>query len=228
MNITHSRRHWLRRLLGVGLYLGSGVLFFWGYSHFRDGQAHDKSLPVPDSMTAGRQLPPGAYRQGAVALASSSSANGEARIAYGEALLDAGFNPEQQVDVFRSGVSKDPASVRGWALLALSSAKRNPKFASAALAQALLLAPADYWNIGLRVRAATFLWNFLDRDSQEIVLSQTRMLWDIKGLRPSLLTLLALPGGAAIVTQAFQKRHDDLISLNRWVAGTTRQESTMR
>jgi hypothetical protein len=197
--------------------LGASLLVF-GLRAFLDGRARDDALPIPSSMISGKELPGVAYLAGAAALAAANSADGEAHIAQGEALLWAGTKPEREVTTFEEALTHDPTSVRGWTLLSLSSVKSSPSLAAAALTQAVVLAPADYWTLEMRCHAASLLWNRLDSDTKQAVLEQVRLLWDTPSLRPAILTLLTSVSGAALVTEAFRTRQADLVQINRWAA----------
>jgi hypothetical protein len=212
--------NWLVRIVwaAFALLLGVGAL-----PHFRDGLIIDQALPVPSYMIAAKNLPNSAYAHAASVLLRADPANGTSRIAGAEAALDSGASGMTQIPNLTAALIATPASTRGWLLLARAAAPTDRKQAAAALSQALILAPYDYWVAGIRVRLAASLWSNLDQDAQSNALRQTRMLWEQQQLRPQLPAILASPGGLRLVRLAFAGQRDDLVALNRWVSAERRK-----
>lgn len=207
-------------LVSIGLSAVAISLIIGGVSHIADGRARDAAIPVPTALLTGETLPSGAYRIADRVLSGANPKDGEATIFRAEANMH--LSHRDQSLLLEQGLSHAPAFVRGWILLALSKEKANPARAAQILSQALVLAPHDYWVVGMRAEAAALLWNKLDPDSQAAALEQARLLWDDPALRPKLLKLLSSPSGAALVSKAFEERHDDIVSINRWVSAQRR------
>lgn len=218
-----------RILVGaIVLIIPAAMLGMFGFLRFTDGVARDSAIPVPGSMIAGERLPKGAYVAAYDALAGADPGDGDAAIVRGEAARFAGLPGRLQINLFEQGLTRSPASVRGWTLLTLSSAEIDPPLAASALGQALLLAPADFWTADMRAVAAAGLWNHLDKDAQAEALAQTRLLWEEPLLRSAFFDLLATAGGRQLITRAFAGNGDELISLNRWISAQKRKAASSR
>lgn len=200
----------------------SAALALFGFLRFADGLARDSAIPVPGSMIAGERLVKGAYTAAYDALAKADQSDGDAAIVRAEAARFARLPEPLQMRLLEQGLIRSPASVRGWTLLAISSADSNPRLAALALGQALVLSPADFWTADMRAVAAAGLWNYLDKDAQDEALAQTRLLWEEPILRPAILDLLPAPGGAQLVTRAFARNKEELVFLNGWVSAQGR------
>lgn len=186
--------------------------------HIADGQALEAAIPVPNYMVQRLLLPQAAYASAHVALQGVDWQDGAGIITGAEAALQSGIPPQTQVAPLRQGLMRQPASTRGWVLLAEAALPVDRQLAAAALGQALLLGPRDYFLAGLRVQYAALLWPELDAFAQRSALAQTQLLWDEESLRPQLRIVLAAPGGVAIVAKAFADRRDDIRAMNRWLS----------
>jgi len=207
---------WARNIF---LFLPAIGLAWPAVPHFLDGRVWDAAIPVPNSMIAQIALPKAAYRSAAQALAGASRDDGEATILRAEAALRGGAKPGDEISRLEQGLRHQPASARGWTLLADALAETGQrKKAAAALSLALQLGPNDYWLAGMRARAATPLWDDLDADARASALAQVRLLWDEPLLHRELRPLLSTPDGVALAALAFQGRHDELRAMNRWLA----------
>lgn len=212
------------RVLAGGLMLMPAVLLgIFGYAHFRDGIANDSAIPVPVSMVAHLSLPKSAYADAAVALANADPRNGDAAIIRTEAGMRTEAGPEQLADALEDGLSHAPASARGWLLLCDARYSSDKPGAARALSQSILLAPREFWLIGLQVLDAARLWSDLDKDTQTRVLVEMRLMWAEPVLRAHLLTVLRSPQAAALATRAFSQ--DDIRAINRWAS---REQSRKR
>jgi hypothetical protein len=136
--------------------------------------------------------------------------------------MAAGETGASQTSLIRSGLRAAPASARGWTLLAKAQSSANPVMAAAALSQAQLIAPNEFWLMGPRARVAASLWPHLDATTQEKAKAQVRLLWQDWRLHAELLKLLGTPDGVRLVSQAFRGHRDELRAMNRWVAATNR------
>jgi hypothetical protein len=192
------------------------VLAAFAYTHFRDGVAQNGAVPVPVYMIAHRPLPAMAYVHAAESLAGASVRNGEPILQRTEARMHAGENPELLALAAKEGLSRIPASPRGWLLLSELTAPSDKAFAARALAQSIAMGPREYWVVTPRLVDAAKQWPDLDRDTQASVMSQVRLLWEAPILRDQLVTLCQSAEGAALVTRAFSP--DDIRQINRWLA----------
>ena len=202
------------------------VLCVYAIPHFMNGVAVDGAIPVPNYMIAQIAMPKPAYVDAVMALRQASPRDGYAAIARAEAALHAGAPPFSQAPVLAQGLTQEPASARGWLLLSnVWASTTDKKKAAQALAQALLLAPHEYWLIGLRARQAAFLWPYLDADTQALALEQARMLWEEPILRGQLQPLLSSPEGVRLVARAFAGQPDEIREMNRFLSAQARQQT---
>jgi hypothetical protein len=190
------------------------------WAHFADGVAVDAAIPVPVYMIQQIAMPKVAYEDAAAALSKADARDGEAAVARAEAALHGGAMSADGAALLVQALTQEPASARGWTLLAEAQEPADKKSAARALSQALLLAPRDYWLIGARAQDSARLWAELDRDTQALALEQARMLWEVPELRDQLRHLLTTPKGVALVAKAFAGREDELRTMNRWLALT--------
>ena len=211
----------LLQLVGSALLLLPALALGYAASaHFADGVAVDAAIPVPVYMIQQIAMPKVAYEDAAAALAKADARDGEAAVARAEASLHGGALRADAVALLVQGLTQEPASARGWTLLAESLEPADRKSAARALSQALVLAPRDYWLIGARAQDSGRLWPELDRDAQAQALEQTRTLWEVPELRGQLRHLLTSPKGVALVAKAFAGREDELRIMNRWLVLT--------
>lgn len=197
------------------LLIPAAVLAFFAYAHFRDGLAQDGAVPVPVYMVAQRPLPAVAFVHASESLADASPRDGEPILQRTEARMRAGENPEILKTAAQDGISRMPASPRGWLLLSELTSHSDKNLAGQALAQSMLLGPREYWLIAPRLVDAAKQWQNLDRDTQAAVITQVRLLWNTPLLQPKMATLCATPEGAALVTRAFSA--DEVRAINRWL-----------
>lgn len=200
-------------VLGVGLCLPGVLLGTFGYIHFVDGWAQDAAVPVPVYMVAQIKMPKSAYVEAAKALRYADHRNGGAELARAEARVRSGEQGASIVDQIRDGLAHQPASARGWTLLAEVLNPSQEKYAAQSLSQALILAPNDYWLAGARAEDAAQLWPDLDDDARHMAFAQTRLLWQEPQLREQLVDLARTPAGAALISRAFGQ--DDIRAINR-------------
>lgn len=214
------------RTLAVGaLILAPGILLaVFGWAQFRDGQARDAAIPVPVYMIAEIPVPKAAYVSAAEALARADRRDGQATIAQAEARQRAGERAADVIPLFMDGLTRQPASPRGWTLLSEALFPSQKDAAARALSQALVLAPREYWLVGRRARDAAVMWPWLDADSREQAVSQTRLLWTEPSLHQHLKRLLQSRDGAQMMTRAFEE--DDIRSINRWYSREMRRSSS--
>lgn len=199
---------------GIVLAVPALLLGYFGAVHFLDGLAVDAAIPVPVYMVAQVPMPKPAYIAAADALSYADPRNGHAMLAAAEARWHAGEPPGRLVATIRRGLTREPASARGWTLLSEVLYRSDKKRAAPALSQALILAPREYWLIGARAKDAALLWPNLDPASRSMALNQARLLWQEPQLHGQLRELLRSPEGAALVSRAFNQ--DEIRRINRW------------
>lgn len=222
--MTTAARWTVRILLALSvLLLGYGAI-----SQLKDGLALDRAVPVPSYMIAGKPMQRLAYLRAATALKNANPADGTARIARVEAAINSGASGISQINDLETALKSNPSSARGWLLLARVWMSTDRAKAAAALSQALVLAPSDYWVAEGRADCAANLWADLDADTRSRAIDQVRLLWDEPLLRPQLWHLLHSPQGAALVTRAFAGQRNELIALNRWLSAERRRYRPVR
>lgn len=200
-------------LLLPAIFLGSFSL-----SHIADGIAVEKAIPIPNYLIMHKLVQPSTYRDAMIALKNAAGDNGEAEIIRAESAANLGVPPLTQVKILESGLKHQPASARGWLLLSEAYQKNDKKKAAAYLSTAMMLAPRDYWLIGIRVRDAAVLWTELNFETKKNTLEQAQMLWDVPLLHDQLRAVLASADGVQIIKLAFKNRPDDVREMNRWLA----------
>jgi hypothetical protein len=188
------------------------------YPRLSDGVAQSKAAPVPSAMIAGVQLDPERYRYAAGQLEKTTPANGEGGMEAAEAARYAGAGTKDVAGRLRTALTADPASARGWMLLAEATVATDPVMASSALAQSFLLAPNDYYLAYRRANDAAQNWDRLGSDAQRMAIRQVHTLWDQEGAHPLIRPLLLTSAGVALVNRTFADDKDDLRALNRWLA----------
>lgn len=204
---------WLVRCaLLIPLAMGLGL----AVPRWTSGVASDHAFPVPLNIAVDHPLPISAYQSAEHSLAGADPADGEAKIERAETLYLMHAAPQSVLAVLTDGLQREPASARGWALLAeLPDAPAATR--AKALALSLQLAPLDIWLAGSRSLTGIALAPQLSPNGKQLLLQQIRLLWTEQSLRPDLHGVLATPGGAALVTEAFNGNADELRALNRWV-----------
>lgn len=215
-NITPTRV-----LRSVGLLLPALVLVAFASEHYRNGLAQDGAVPIPAYMVAERAVSPAAYLDAAESLAQASPRDGEPALQRTEALLHAGKDPVALRVAVVDGLSRIPASARGWLMLSEVSAQQDNSLSGHALAQSILLARRDYWLITPRLRDGAKHWANLDQEVQAAIIAQVRLLWETPALKTKMVELCQSPEGAALVTRAFTP--DEIRQINRWLAAERRK-----
>jgi hypothetical protein len=186
--------------------------------YFIDGLAVDAAVPVPAYMIAQRGMTQRVYVEAAGVLAGASPRDGAVAIARGEAMLLSGAPPASQIPLLTQGVLEQPASARGWLLLAQATAPSDRKRSAILLARALALAPHNYWLAGSLARTSALLWRDLDEAGRAAALGQTRLLWEREDLHGQLRDLLSTQQGINLAARAFAGRPEEIRALNRWLA----------
>lgn len=204
--------------------LPAAALGYFGYIHFADGVAADAAIPVPVYMVAQIQVPKAAYAAAAKALEGANARNGNAKLLMAEAQIRAAGRSARTADQIAMGLSRAPASSRGWALLSEMTYPAATQTAARALSESLMLSAYDYWLSGSQVADAAQLWPFLDNDTRMEALAKARLLWEEPMLRPRLQGVLNTPGGASLMSDALSE--DQRRALNRWLFTTSHQGET--
>jgi len=208
---------WRQLVVAAALLVPAIVLGAFGSEQLRDGMARDAAVPVPLYMVEQVSMPTAAYREAAEALSRANTRNGEALLQRGEALLRTFAPAATVVAIAERGLLRQPASARGWTVLAEALMVSDKAKAAKALLQALILAPRDYWLVAVRAQDAALLWDQLDSDSRQMAIGQARMLWQEPDLHPMLFKFLKTPVGTAFETKAFAGEPDEIRAMNRWV-----------
>jgi len=213
-NTTTTER--LRRFSLIVVLVVPGIfLGIFGFVHFKDGLAVDAAVPVPVYMVAQISVPKKAYVEAAEALSEACQRNGGAMLSEAEARIHGGEPASVVLPLLRNGLSHEPASARGWTLLAEILHSKHPAWAAQALNEAFLLSPRDTWIAGARAQDAALLWPYLDDDTRGMAVEQTRRIWQEPLLRLQILGVVDTPQGAALVTRSFGQ--GDIRAINRWV-----------
>ena len=192
------------------------VMAVLALEHFRDGRAVDAAVPVPVYMVAQIKVPTAAYLEAARALRGANHRDGMAALARGEAMMHAGITGQQLTPVLTEGLSGAPASARGWTLLSEALLPTQKRKAAQMLAQALILAPRDFWLAEMRAKLAVQLWPNMDSNTQALATEQILLLWQDEQLHPQLFALAQTREGAALMSKVFVP--DDIRAINRFIA----------
>jgi len=169
-------------------------------------------------MNVARVLPLNTYRATAHVLAEADESDGEAQIARSRAAYLSGEVGPQIIAMADNGVSHAPSSAAGWALLAALRTPTDRARAAGAISVAFELAPHDYYLAVWRVRVAAPLWSDLSAETRESAARQVRQIWSDHTRRQEIRSILAVPGGPALVTYAMKDDPNGLRALNRMVA----------
>ncbi len=122
------------------------------------------------------------------------------------------------IELLTDGLSKSPASARGWALLGEQLLPIDRRKAASDISIALELAPSNFLLSGRLLRDAGAVWDILPEDSRRVATNIAPNLWISPDLRPYLRSVLSTPGGVQMLTEAFRDSPEDLRALNRFVA----------
>lgn len=192
------------------------LLAVFSWPHLLSGMAQEGVVPVPNRMILRIPLPKLAYADAASVLSSAPVVDGESMLLRAESARLGGKTDVRPLIIV--GLSHQPASVRGWLLLAEAETEAGsyPE-ASRAMSQALLLSRRDYYLSGKRVQDAAALWPYLDSSSRTSALEQAHLLWEEPSLRPQLRLVLVDQPGVMIMTKAFAASPDEIRRLNRWL-----------
>ncbi len=212
--------HWARC---VGLLAPAIFLIFVAAPRFRSGLAIDAAYPVPILMVVDVSLPQSSYRNTAAILAKAHHDDGETLLQRAEALSLAPLETEDVVGLLQEGLTKSPASVRGWALLAEQLDMVDQPKAVQALEQSLLLGPYEYYVASKRARETAILWDTLSTDGRAAAQRQARLLWTEARLNEGILRLVNTQGGSEILARAFLDEPAELRAINRWITSERRK-----
>lgn len=208
---------WKRTVLALLLIVPGIGLILAAVPDVRDGLLWDASIPTPEDIEAQWPLPSASYARSASLLSKTNSRDTEAHIFAAEAAMLANGDPSQQINALQVAVSKAPANARAWMVLSDAYRPRDPKMAAKALAQALLLAPYDYFLAGPRAERAAILWDYLDDETRAAGLRQTLMLWESPELRDEIHALMASQDGIDLLNRALAHRQNELSRLKLWL-----------
>jgi hypothetical protein len=208
----------------VVLLVPVALLFLTAVPRLQSGLAIDAAFPVPNYVLVDYLLPENSYRVAAEVLTGASSEDGQTLILLAEVAAHANLPQQAILNLLRDGLSRSPASSRGWALLAEQIQDRRR--AAAALTQSLLLAPYDYFLAGRRGREGALLWDVLPVDDRRSVLQQARLIWSEPILYGEIEPLLMVSGGADLLARAFEDEPQELQALSLWIAENSRGAGT--
>ena len=211
-------KHWFRAIV---LLLPPAALISLALPRLVTGLALDESFPVPAAMESDRSVAQEDYRRTGVVLSVASPVDGETQVDRAEALWLSGRDATVVLPVVTQGLVRSPASIRGWTVLAQVLQKIEPNRAAEALTIALELSPYDYSLVGRKTRAGAPLWNSLPEDARNQLVAQARLLWSHDEMRPQVLSLVAVPGGADLMTRALSDP-DTIRAVNRYVTRSRR------
>lgn len=186
--------------------------------HLIDGMAIESAFPVPVYLQMNAVQTHQAYVDASDALSRGSAADGDRAILEAESKVLAGADKSATLATLRNGLSRSPATARGWTLLAEQLASSDRRGAGQVLAIALMLAPNDYFLTCRLIRDAGALWDVLPDDARRIAISEAPAMWKTPDFRPYIRAVLATKSGPKLMTEAFRLEPDELRAMNRWVA----------
>ena len=114
------------------------------------------------------------------------------------------------------GLTKYPASPRGWTLLCEIDIKISRSQAAACMDTAFYIGPFDWFVARRRTILSAYLFPQLDRDTQDAAARRFRLIAEDPGLRYSAYEAAHAPNGAGLVTAAFA---GEPAALNAFVRG---------
>ena len=210
--------------LRVGLALLPVAVAAGAVPQLIDGIALNAAFPVPVYIQLDAPLPRAAYLHGADALARGVQRDGERAIFEAEALADAGASRGTILSVLRDGLSRSPATPRGWALMSELLMPVDRKQAANALGISLTLAPADYYLVDRQVLDAGELWDVLPDDAKQVAINAAPVLWTKEELHSQIRPVLRTRGGPELMSKAFRFDPEQLRQMNRWLTLQRQQE----
>ena len=194
--------------------------------HLIDGVAVENAFPVPVYTEMDVALPRSSYANAADALAGGVRSDGDRAVMQAQTAANAGAASSKVLPVLTDGLSRSPASPRGWVLLAEQLASSDRKRAGEALDVALTTSPNDYQLLGRMERDAGALWDVLPHDARDVAVNAAPALWKDPQLRSYIRPVLRTRGGPKLITSAFWFDPEQLRALNRWVEEQRLEEGT--
>jgi len=214
--------------MGAVVLLPSLILAAGGAVHLQNGLAVNAAFPIPLDISTNTPVPIAAYADAADVLRHANIHDGDTQLSLAEARFHAGEKPRRILNQVEDGLVGAPASAEGWTFYAEVLAPSDPEKAAQALDQAFTLAPYDYFWAGRRAQLAAKIWNYLDNDTRDQALRQTRMLWYEPTLRNEVFLLLSTLDGDKLLTRAYSDDPNTLRAINRWVSARRRQLQSHR
>ena len=207
----------IRALHTLSLFIPAVLLIVLAGPRFFTGLALEEVYPVPDGIVTNRYFAPATYADAASFLSLTDAADGDSQATRAAALWHSGEHVVPIGPILVAALSRSPSSIQGWVLLAESLETADRKRAATALSVGLELSPFDYWLVGRKARAAAVLWSDLDSDARQQATAQAAMLWTEEDLRPQIVPLVSVKGGAALLTRAITDP-DQIRAINRYIS----------
>jgi hypothetical protein len=205
-------------MIRVVLLLVPVALLAVAIPHLIDGLAVEAAYPAPLYLAMNEPQSLEAYTDAANSLDFGMRADGDRLIDEGEIISLAGGKRGRVVDMVADGLTRSPASARGWAVLAEQTLPADRQKAAKDVGIALELAPSNFLLSGRLLADAGAVWDLLPKDSQQVAVNIAPNLWVEPSLRRYLRPVLRSSGGVQLLTEAFHDSPEDLRALNRFVA----------
>jgi hypothetical protein len=222
--MTTSLR-WITRVL---LLLAPAALLAVAIPQLVDGLALEAAYPAPVYLQMNAPQSQEAYTDAATSLDFGARADGDRLITEAEIISLAGGQRAKVVSMVVEGLSRSPASARGWAVLGEQLMNVDRQKATTDIGIALELAPSNFLLSGRLLRDSGAVWDLLPADSRSVAINIAPNLWANVDLRRYLRPVLSTPGGVQMLTEAFHDSPEDLRALNRFVAEERLQDESTK
>jgi hypothetical protein len=183
-----------------------------------DGLALEGAYPAPVYLLMNAPETQREYADAATSLDFGVQADGDRAIAEAEIISLAGGQRQRVKDLLIQGLSRSPASARGWTLLGEQLLSEDRRKAANDISIALELAPSNFLLSGRLLRDSGEVWDLLPGDSRQVAVNMAPNLWNQVDLHQYLRAVLATRGGVQMMTEAYRDAPEDLRALNRFVA----------
>lgn len=222
-----STPHPAKIVIGGILLCVPALLAVLAVPRFLEGVAAEPFHHVINSAELGAREQPEAYRAAADALSGAASDDGESLAERAQTLVLSADTDPATLARARALVVQSlraaPTNPSAWLLLCQIDARRGPGAANPCLANALKIAPYDWYTTERRTRLLADQWPYLDEGVRDKAVTlilpmwTTRFLLNDMTLHGVLYELSLTENGRELLRAGFAGHREDLREFNRFV-----------
>jgi len=196
------------------------LLAWLALPRFSAGLAMLGAPPIVSQRLAGAAITPSMSMEAEHAFSRALASDGESELWRAELLAVRASRDVLALKEARTlaldGLSKYPASPRGWTVLCEIEIGIERSKAAECMDTAFYVGPFDWFVVKRRTLLAAYLWPQLDRDTQEAAARQLKRIWEDQRLRTIAYDASREPNGAGLVSAAF---HGDTSTMSAFERG---------